>query len=215
MNKTKATFIAGLAVLGFESKAQEVLVNDIKAQLTTLEKAQDAVDNVEEISEKYATLSANMMAQKQMMLQAITELNEDIEKLDSTAPDFVEKIMATNVEIEATEAKIKAVEKANLALGGKAKAETLDALAEGYKELRELSAELTGLIDEVAQIVNKANKAQIFTALRSVVNEVKGLGYSLRDVANSIGADRVTHNGVRFYYSDISLETAITRIERM
>ncbi|EFV74830.1 hypothetical protein HMPREF1013_04856 [Bacillus sp. 2_A_57_CT2] len=214
MNKLQMNFIAGLALLGLENKAQDVLTKEFKAQLTTLEKAQEAVEKIEETVEVYNTLSADMKAQKKALEDEVNELRLSIIKLDIKS-DLVAQVMEINKQIDAKEVQIKAVASAQLALGQKAKADTMDALAEGYKVVNALAAEIRQLIDTVKPVVSKSNKSQIVQALQTVIHEMNGYSYVLRDVSNSINADRATHNGVRFYFSDLSIISAMADLERM
>lgn len=215
MNKTKMNLLSGLAMLGLEEKAQEVIVKDLKGQLTKLDTAQEAIDKLEETVEAYSTLSANLTTQKQMVEAEVEELKQSINELDVSAPDFVQQMLEINKQIEVKEETIKAVATGSLTLGQKAKADTMDALAVGYKAVRDSNYETSLLIDDVGQVVNKTNKAQIVQAVKSIVGELNHYQYVLRDVTASIGADRVTHNGVRFSISNSSLESALSRLERI
>ncbi|MEC2400918.1 hypothetical protein ABES35_08465 [Bacillus subtilis] len=62
---------------------------------------------------------------------------------------------------------IKAVATGSLTLGQKQKADTLDALANGYKAVGALTIDIVQLIEEVKPVVNQGNKAQIVKAMQT------------------------------------------------
>ncbi|MGE6609996.1 hypothetical protein ACQKFG_05660 [Peribacillus sp. NPDC076916] len=212
MNKLQLNFVSGLALLGLEAKAQDVLTKEFKAQLTTFDKAQEAVDKVEETVEAFNTLSANMSAQSRMLEAEITELSMGINKLNVSS-DIVSQVMEINKQIEAKQETIKAVASAQLSLGGKAKADTMDALAEGYKAVNALSADIYSMIETVTPVISGSNKAQIVKALKTVENELNGFVYALESVAHSLNVANQTHKGVRLSISTLGVISAIAMIE--
>lgn len=214
MNKTKYNFIAGLAMLGLEAKAQDVLTKEFKQQLKSANKAQEAVDKVEEIAETYNTLSSNLKVQKEMLEAEVSQLKESINSLEITS-DIVAKVMEINKQIEAKEAEIKAVSSAQLALGVKAKADTMDAIADAYAVVNALKGELSKLIEEVKPVISGSNKAQIVKALQAIQNETQGYIYNLDNVANSLNVAKVTHKGVRFGISMLGITSAMASIEKL
>jgi DNA repair exonuclease SbcCD ATPase subunit len=214
MNKTKYNFIAGLAMLGLETKAQDVLAKEFKQQLKSAIKAQEAVDKVEEIAETYNTLSSNLKVQKEMLETEVSQLKESINSLEISS-DIVAKVMEINKQIEAKEAEIKAVSSAQLALGVKAKADTMDVLADAYAVVNVLTGELSKLIEEVKPVISGSNKAQIVKALQAIQHETQGYVYNLDSVANSLNVAKVTHKGVRFGISMLGITSAMASIEKL
>lgn len=214
MNKTKYNFIAGLAMLGLEAKAQDVLTKEFKQQLKSANRSQEAVDKVEEIAETYNSLSSNLKVQKEMLEAEVSQLKESINSLKISS-DIVDQVMEINKQIEAKEAEIKAVSSAQLALVVKAKADTMDALADAYAVVNALTGELSKLIEEVKPVISGSNKAQIVKALQAIQNEAQGFIYNLDNVANSLDVAKVTHKGVRFGISMLGITSAMASIEKL
>ncbi|GIP62682.1 hypothetical protein J32TS6_12370 [Virgibacillus pantothenticus] len=214
MNKTKMTFLSGLALLGLEAKAQEALTADFRKELKAYAGAVEAVDKVENAVEQYNTLADNLTTQEQMMTQAVAELKEEITKQDVTSPDFVDNVKKVNREIEFNQDKIKAIASAKETIKGKAQADVFEVLAEGYRTIRELNVELSSLIDTVETVVNSGNKAQIVKALQTLHHELNGLGYALNSVSTKYGLARYNHNGIVFDVNTNSISRKIDSLSR-
>ncbi|PKR86074.1 hypothetical protein [Heyndrickxia camelliae] len=214
MNKLQVNFMATLAMLGLENKAQDVLVNDFKSQLETFKDTHKTIENAQAVHEQYNNLSKNLTTEKKALEAEVVELKESINNLDVKG-DIVAQVMTINKSIQEKEERIAGIASTQLLLGGKARQDIIDALYEGYKAHKALSSEIYQLIGTVKPIINQANKAQIVKALQSVVNELNHLGYILRDITASVNAERLNYKGVVFSISNTSIISAMSQIERM
>lgn len=145
MNKTKMNFISLLSRVGLEKKATDSLVVEMRKQLPILDEMQNNTAKLKEVIGQYDVLSNQMTTEKQELESEIAELRMEINKLDIEST-IVDTVMEINDQIDAKQARIKALESAQIALGQKNKLEQKDILADCFKNHRKALGESNKLV---------------------------------------------------------------------
>lgn len=203
MNKTKMNFISLLSRVGLEKKATDSLVVEMRKQLPTLDEMQDNTARLKEVIGQYDVLSNQMTTEKQELESEIAELRMEINKLDIEST-IVDTVMEINDHIDAKQARIKALESAQIALGQKNKLEQKDILADCFKNHRKALGESNQLVQTSKPMINDMNRESIKKALLVLDREVEEHAKVYTSTAQSIGAEKSKYEGIDLYCANNS-----------
>jgi hypothetical protein len=200
MNNLKMNLYSVLTSVGLKDTAQGVLVSELKASIPALVELEASAKKVQAVSKTYDTLEDSLKAETEQLRADIQQLEASIVDVDITNAKAIDNIMKINAQKVIKQDRISAVQSALMSVIAKGKAEKMDALADGYKAIKKVSAECTELVQTTKPVVNALNKKAIVEAMSVIDNENAHNFSEIVLTAQELKVEQNSHKGQLLYH---------------